>query len=195
MTPKATKKKRWVRARPHAQVHHAEDRQGIVAESARDEFFAEAFRLNPHPIALTDLETGLCLEVNDACLNAWGFRRGDVIGQNTLMLRIWPDAQDRARLINRIRSQRTVTHIDVSMRTRHGERRQFLISANLITLRGKSCLLLIGNDIIDRKKVEEVLHRTSEELEQRVRERTADAGERRTVACVYRACAVCHRDV
>ncbi|MFO0699636.1 MAG: PAS domain S-box protein [Nitrospira sp.] len=174
MTPKATKKKRWVRARPRAQAHYAGDRQEIATESARDEFFAEAFRLSPHPIGITELETGLCLEINDAGLNTFGFRREEVIGRTTLMLGIWPDAQDRARLIDRLRSQGTITNLEVSMRTRHGELRQFLISANLMTLRGKSCLLAIGNDITDRKKAEEALHRTSEGLEQRVRERTAD---------------------
>jgi len=174
LTPKATKKKRWVRARPRAQVHHAGDRQEITVESARDEFFAEAFRLNPHPIGITELETGLCLEVNEACLNTFGFRREDVIGRTTLMLGIWPDAQDRARLVDRLRSQGTVTNLEVSMRTRQGEPRQFLISANLTAFRGKPCLLVIGTDITDRKKGEESLHRTSEELERRVRERTAD---------------------
>jgi PAS domain S-box-containing protein len=174
MTPKAAKKKRWVRARPRTPVHHAGDRPGIAAESASDEFFAEAFRLSPHLIGITELETGRCLEINDACLNAFGFRRDEVIGRTTFMSRIWPDAQDRVRLVARLRSQGTVRNLDVSVRIRHGALRQFLISANLITLRGNPCVLTIGNDMTDRKKAEEALHRTSEELEQRVRERTAD---------------------
>lgn len=174
MTPKAAKKKRWVRARPRAQVHHAGDRQGIATESVRDEFFAEVFRLSPTPIAITELETGLCLEINDACLNACGFRREDVIGRTTLMVEIWPDAQDRAKLVERLRSHGTLSNLDVSIRTRHGEESQLLISANLITLRGKPCLLVIGNALPARKKADEALHRTSEELERRVRERTAD---------------------
>ncbi|MBS0165676.1 MAG: PAS domain S-box protein [Nitrospira sp.] len=174
MTPKATKKKRWIRARPSAQVQRVGDRPGVVTESARDEFFAEAFRLSSHPIGITELETGRCLEVNDACLKTFGFRREEVIGRTTLFLGIWPDARDRARLVDRLRSQGTVTNLDVLVRVRDGDLRQFLISADLITLRGTPCLLTIGNDITDRQKAEEALHRTAEELEQRIRERTAD---------------------
>ncbi|HMS82395.1 MAG TPA: PAS domain S-box protein [Nitrospira sp.] len=174
MTPKATKKKRWIRARPRIPVRHPGDWQGSAADSTRDEFFAEAFRLNPYPIGIMELETGICLEVNDACLNACGFRREDVVGRAALMVGIWPDAQDRVKLIERLRSQGTISNLNVSMRTRQGERRQLMISASLITLRGKLCLLMIGNDLTDRKKGEEALHRTPEELEERVRRRTAD---------------------
>lgn len=174
MTPKATKKTRWVRAQSRAQVHHAGDHQGITVESARDELFAEAFRLSSHPIGITELETGLCLEVNDACLSAFGFHRGEVIGRTTLMRRIWPNLQDRVSLVDRLRSQGALTNLEVSIRTAHGALRQFLISANLILLRGKPCILTIGNDITDRTKAEEAVQRTSGESEQRVRERTAD---------------------
>jgi PAS domain S-box-containing protein len=174
MTPKAAKKERWVRARPPSQAPHAEDWQGKTVESAQDDFFAEAFRLSPHPIGITDLETGLCLEINDACLATFGFSRDEVIGKTTLMLGIWPDPHDRARFINRLKSEGSVRNLEVSMRTKDGELRQFLISTDLITLREKPCLLTIGNDITDRKRVDEELRRTHEELEQRVQERTVD---------------------
>jgi len=174
MTPKAAKKERWVRARPLSQAPHAEDWQGKAVESARDDFFAEAFRLSPHPIGITELETGVCLEINDACLATFGFRRDEVIGTTTLMLEIWPDPHDRARLTDRLKSEGSVRNLEVSMRMKNGELRQFLISTDLITLRGKPCLLTIGNDITERKRVEETFRRTHEELEQRVRDRTAD---------------------
>ena len=174
MTPKAAKKERWVRARPLSQAPQAEDWQGKAVESAKDDIFAEAFRLSPHPIWITELETGVCLEINDSGLAIFGFSRAEVIGKTTLMLGIWPDPQERARLIDRIRSQGSVRDLEVSMRMKNGELRQFLISTDVITLRGKSCLLTIGNDVTERKRAEEVLRRTHDELEQRVRKRTAD---------------------
>jgi PAS domain-containing protein len=86
MTPTATRKKRWLRARPLSPVPHTGDWQENAVQSARDDFFAEAFRLSPHPIGITELETGLCLEINDACLEIFGFKRDEVIGKTTLML-------------------------------------------------------------------------------------------------------------
>ena len=174
MTPKAAKKERWVRARPLSQAPHAEDRQGKAVESARDDFFAEAFRLSPHPISITDLETGVCLEINDSCLATFGFCRDEVLGKTTLMLGLWPDPHDRARLIDQLRSQGSVRNLEASMLMKSGELRQFLISTDVITLRGKPCLLTSGNDITERKKVEEALRQAHEELEQRVQKRTAD---------------------
>ena len=90
------------------------------------------------------------------------------------MQTIWPDPHDRARLIDRLKSEGSIRNLEVSMRMKSGELRQFLLSTDVITLKGKPCLLMIDNDITERKRVEEAWHRTHEELEQRVQERTAD---------------------
>ena len=59
-----------------------------AANLQQDDFFAEAFRPSSHPIGITELETGVCLAINDACLATFGFRRDEVIGKTTLMLGI-----------------------------------------------------------------------------------------------------------
>ncbi|MDH5741020.1 MAG: PAS domain S-box protein, partial [Nitrospira sp.] len=82
-----------------------------------------------------------------------------------LMLGIWPDPQERIRLIDRLKSEGAVRNLEVSMRMKDGELRQFIISTDLITLGGKPCLLTIGNDITERKKAEDALR----ESEQRFR--------------------------
>ena len=113
-----------------------------------------AFRLSPHPIGITELKTGRCLEINDACLEIFGFRRDEVIGQTRLMLGIWPDPEERARLIARVKTERSVRDVEVTMRTQSGDSRRFLISTNLVKLGKKRCLLTMGNDITERKQAE-----------------------------------------
>jgi len=133
-----------------------------------------AFRLSPHPIAITELKTGRCLDINDACLEMFGFRRDEVIGQTTLMLGIWPDPQDRARLIERLPSELSVRNLEVPMRTKHGNLRHFLISTELVMLGRTRCLVTVGHDITERKRAEDTLRNAQEELERRVQERMED---------------------
>ena len=123
----------------------------------KEDLFDKAFRLSPHPIGITELDTGRCLEINDACLQIYGFQRHEVIGKTTLMLGIWPDPQERARLIDRLRSKGSIRNAEVSMRMKNKDLRHFLISTDLITLNGKRCLLTIGSDITERKQAEGAL--------------------------------------
>jgi PAS domain S-box-containing protein len=123
-------------------------------------------------MGITELETGRCLDINDACLEIFGFRRDEVIGQTTLLLGIWSDPQDRVRLIDRLKSKRRVRNLEVSMRMKNGDFRQFLISTDVVMLGKTRCLLTIGNDITELKRAETALQNAQEELERRVLERT-----------------------
>jgi PAS domain S-box-containing protein len=174
MVPKAAKKKRRAMARLLSQARFSGSRGERAADMPRDDLFAEAFRLSPNPIGITDLETGVCLEINDACVATFGFHRDEVIGKPTPMLGIWRDPEDRSRLIERLKCERSVRNLEVSMRMKSGELRPFLISAEVIMLQAKPCLLTSGYDMTDPKRVEEELRRTQDELEQGVRMRTED---------------------
>jgi PAS domain S-box-containing protein len=140
----------------------------------REDLFAKAFRFSPHPIGITELDTGRCLDVNDACLDLFGFCRDEVVGQTTLMLGIWPDPRERAKFIERLKAEGSVRNYELTMRTKNGALRQFLVSSELITVDGRPCLVTVGNDITEQKRAEEALHRAHEELELRVAERTAE---------------------
>lgn len=122
--------------------------------------FHKAFRSSPHPIGITELGTGICVEANDVCLAVFGFSREEVVGTSTLDLHIWPDPDDRARFVGKLRESGAIRNMEISLRTKSGETRHFLFSSELIDLKGVPCIVTVGNDITDRKRAEDRLSLT-----------------------------------
>lgn len=126
--------------------------------------FAIAFQTSPNPIGITEVATGCCIEVNEACLQLFGFRRDEVIGSTTLMLSIWPNPEDRARLVERLKSCTPVRNLESIFRTKSGALRHVLVSSDLVELGGTLCLITVGNDITERKQAEDMVQRTAADL-------------------------------
>lgn len=145
-----------------ATVDITERKQAEQALRESEERFSKAFRTSPHPIGITEVMTGRCVEVNDACLEVFGFRREEVIGNTTFLLGIWPKLEDRARVIERLKAGQPMRNMEFALKTKSGAVRHFLASADLAELNGVLCVVTVANDITDRKHAEEAL-RISEE--------------------------------
>ncbi|MBX3324691.1 MAG: PAS domain S-box protein [Nitrospira sp.] len=145
-----------------ATVDITERKQAELALRESEERFSKAFRTSPHPIGITEVVTGRCVEVNDACLEAFGFRREEVIGNTTFLLGIWPSLEDRAQVIERLKTGQPMRNMEFALKTKSGALRYFLASADLADLNGVLCVVTVANDITDRKQAEEAL-RMSEE--------------------------------
>ncbi len=127
-----------------------------------EERFSKAFRTSPHPIGITEVATGRCIEVNDACLELFGFRREEVIGNSTLILGIWPNLEERVRVIERLKAGQPVRNMEFALKVKSGAVRYLLASADLAELNGTLCIVTVANDITDRKQAEEALRRSEE---------------------------------
>ena len=122
-----------------------------------EERFSKAFRASPAILAILRLPGGEYLDVNDAFLGAFGFERHEVIGRTFAGLEIWQDLAQCSELCGALDAGKPVRNMETFCRTKNGESRLVLQSAEFIQLGGESCALTVGQDITERKRADEEL--------------------------------------
>jgi two-component system, cell cycle sensor histidine kinase and response regulator CckA len=141
-----------------AERHRTEQ---VLRES--EERFSRAFGASPAALSISALADGRYLYVNDAFLRLVGHAREEVVGRTSVDIAFWSDADDRAQAISLLKEHGSLRELETSVRTRTGERRDILLSLELLAMGGETCLLGFCQDITARKRAE-----------QAVRERDAD---------------------
>ncbi|HXG64863.1 MAG TPA: PAS domain S-box protein, partial [Blastocatellia bacterium] len=137
-------------------------KQAEEALRASEERFYKAFYASPQPMSISTVKEGRFIEVNDAFLAANGYTREELIGRTSLELGLWVDPQDRAEMARLLAQQGEVRNREYRFRMKNGDIRVFLLSAEIITIGGEKCFLVVTHDITERKQAEEAL-RASEE--------------------------------
>ncbi|QIZ72533.1 PAS domain S-box protein [Oxynema aestuarii AP17] len=136
--------------------------------------FSKAFRSSPDSIAIASLADGRYLEVNDSCLRIFGYEREELIGRCPCELNIWVDPDARSRLLERVQREGGIYNEEVELRSKSGDIRIGLLSAEPIQLGNEACVLTVTNDITERKRAEAQL-REKEEQYRQIFEATSDA--------------------
>jgi PAS domain S-box-containing protein len=143
-----------------------ERRSSEQALRLSEERFQIAFRSSPHPVVITELATGRCIEVNDTALQIFGFQRHEAVGHTTIAIELWPKPEDRTRFITKLLESGTLRSVEFTFQTKDHRLRHCLISSELIELNGTQCILTVGTDVTEKKAAEAAL-RESEERWQR----------------------------
>jgi PAS domain S-box-containing protein len=128
-------------------------------ESLREseERFSKAFKTSPYAYIIANMEDGAIIEVNDAFTTMSGFTREEALAGSTLTLKIWVNEEDRQRMVAALREGRAVVGLETSLRGKNGNIKTVLLSAKVLRLGHKSCILSIVEDITERKRAEEEL--------------------------------------
>jgi PAS domain S-box-containing protein len=122
-----------------------------------EEKFSQAFSNAPAAIALTHVEDGLFLEVNDRWVQLMGYRREEAIGQSARAMNIWPSETDSRRFVQALEKEGSLRGWEQEFRKKSGASFVAQLSASVMTVRGERAVMSILVDITDRKRAEEAL--------------------------------------
>jgi PAS domain S-box-containing protein len=135
----------------------SEQAKATQALQESEEKFSKAFRDSPEIIAITTLKDGKYLDVNASYCHFTGYTREEVIGKTIAEIKIWANESDREERLKLLNEQGKVTNREYKFRTKSGEIRTWLYSAELLTLGGEPCLISASIDITERKRMENAL--------------------------------------
>jgi PAS domain S-box-containing protein len=145
----------WV-ANDITERKHAEE-----ALQASESRFSIAFNSNPMLATISMLEGGRFLAVNDSFVVLTGYSREEAVGHTAIELNLWPNPEDRKRVMEKLQRETSVRDFEAKIRLKDGEERLLLLSVEKIELDGQPCLLHVANDVTLRKRAEEALRALS----------------------------------
>ena len=128
--------------------------------------FSTAFQANAAIMAISGFDDARYIDINHAFEESLGYTREELLGKSSLDLGIFVDPHFRQEVIELIERRIPVRKREVGLRTKTGESKTGLLSADSIFIGQTRCLLTVTMDITDRKRAEEeaiVARREAEE--------------------------------
>ncbi|MFA6412301.1 MAG: PAS domain S-box protein [Syntrophales bacterium] len=135
--------------------------------------FSKTFHAGPAPAVISTIADGRYLAVNDQWCRMMGYAREEMIGRTADDFTIWPYPEERAALIDNFLTAGRFRDEMIHLRTKEGDIRDILCSAEIISYEGGQVVLSLFQDITTSRRVEAAL-RESEELYRTALEQSND---------------------
>jgi len=124
--------------------------------------FSTAFYMNSNLCAISNVEDGKYVEVNDMFLEIIQTTREEIIGKSASNL--YQDPKDRDFLIAELKEKGKVTNYELNFKNMSGDPLVGLFSFDVVEMDGKPYLISIAQNITERKKAEKRLIESEEKF-------------------------------
>ena len=153
--------KRLPDGRVVASIHDITQRRNAEAALRPSELLLQkAFQTSRDAVILYRMRDELILDVNDAWVAATGIPRDTAVGRSQLEFNVWGSEKEREEFYAALRARGVVHDFPFSFLDQRGAQRQGVISAEVITMDGEACALVVGRDITEQVRLEQHLRQT-----------------------------------
>ena len=131
-----------------------------------EERFRMTFYISPDAAAITRLEDGTIVDINEGFTRLAGYSREEAVGRTSRELGIWRNLEDRDKLAQTLTESGYCENMEADFVTKDGAVMTALISARIILLGGVPHMLSITRDVSERKKAENALRESEARLKE-----------------------------
>ena len=135
--------------------------EALKASEQRFRAFAEA---HPVPLFISQIETGKVIFASPPCAQLLRMPLDELRSGNTL--RLYPDPEHRAKLVDQVRRDGAVEGLEVRLRRADGTEFWAALTSRLITFEGEDAMVTAVVDLTEPKRVEAELARQRQILHQ-----------------------------
>lgn len=129
--------------------------QAELALGQSEEMFSKAFSLSPIGILIMSYPQGHIISVNDSFIKATGFNRETLLNSSLFQLGVVASLDDGKELQHELEHRKHIRERAVTFHTQAREKKQGLMSADLIDLWGGTYTLVVMEDITERQLLQE----------------------------------------
>ncbi|MFH1058681.1 MAG: PAS domain S-box protein [Pseudomonadota bacterium] len=144
------------------------DVSDLLGQSPADEPPAErlasAFKETSLALVVSEMESGLLVEANQAFLALTGHRAEEVLGLTAMALGLWPDPEFRRQMVALVMAQGGMHGLPLELKRKDGQTIYVLCSAEIIVRQGKRCLLSTFVDLGQHHLVTRALREREEKF-------------------------------